>query len=178
MNPPASEASAPPVEWKEIPGFTKYEVSSDGEIRNKRSGIIRTLDTNSRGYYRIRVQIKGAYHRLMVHRCVALAFIPNPENKKCCDHIDNNPKNNKLSNLRWTTHSENMLNQKMRTGKTLTRHKNIVKQGKKFKWRITVNGQIHRSDEAFETEEKAYEHFLTIVKSLSAYASTPVPNAV
>jgi hypothetical protein len=71
-----------------------------------------------------------------------------------------------------------MLNQKMRTGKTLTRHKNIVKQGKKFKWRITVNGQIHRSDEAFETEEKAYEHFLTIVKSLSAYASTPVPNAV
>jgi hypothetical protein len=46
-----------------------------------------------------------------IHRLIMLAFnIPNPENKEEVDHIDSNPANNKLSNLRWATHTENMNN--------------------------------------------------------------------
>lgn len=47
---------------------------------------------------------------MLVHRLLALAFIPNPENKPQIDHIDGNRSNNQLDNLRWCTGSENMCN--------------------------------------------------------------------
>lgn len=175
MDPQTSQAEPPAPMWKEIPGCEAYEVSTDGQIRNKKSGQIRVQDKNSRGYYRIRVQRGGEYIRLMTHRCVAKAFIPNPQNKPIADHIDGNPLNNRVENLRWTTASENMLNQKIRKNKTQSRYRNIIKQGKKYKWKITVNGQIHTSQTAFETEELAHADFKERVKSLSEYISIPLP---
>jgi len=59
-----------------------------------------------RGY--MRVQIKGRQYR--VHRLVAEAFIPNHENRTEVDHIDRNPANNRVDNLRWATRSENNRN--------------------------------------------------------------------
>lgn len=46
-----------------------------------------------------------------VHRLLALAFIPNPENKPCIDHIDRDRTNNSLDNLRWVSYAENAENQ-------------------------------------------------------------------
>ena len=63
---------------------------------------------NKDNYYRI----KYKQHSLYVHRLVAETFIPNPDNKPCIDHIDRNPLNNDVSNLRWATVKENSLNQK------------------------------------------------------------------
>ena len=52
----------------------------------------------------------GIGKSVRMHRLLALAFIPNPDNKPCIDHIDRNPANNSIENLRWVNHQENMQN--------------------------------------------------------------------
>jgi hypothetical protein len=60
------------------------------------------------GYTQVGFTHKGKTYRLLVHRIVALTFIPNPENKKCVNHIDGNKSNNHPSNLEWCTYKENI----------------------------------------------------------------------
>ena len=64
-----------------------------------------TYTLNNRGYYSVGIRRKT----LMVHRLVALAFIPNPEQKPFVNHIDGNKLNNHVSNLEWCTVQENNL---------------------------------------------------------------------
>ena len=59
------------------------------------------------GYYQIDMGVYGKHLYRRVNRVIAEAFIPNPENKPICDHIDNNPLNNRVDNLQWLTHIEN-----------------------------------------------------------------------
>lgn len=54
--------------------------------------------------------VDGTKRRFAVHRLVAKAFIPNPDNKPEIDHIDGDPTNNHVWNLQWVTHKENMNN--------------------------------------------------------------------
>ncbi len=70
-------------------------------------------------YYKVEIQRKKYY----VHRLVALAWIPNPDNKPCVGHKDNNPLNNRVNNLYWCTQKEN-LEQMVRDGRSLPREKN------------------------------------------------------
>ena len=101
-------------EWKEIPGLPGYEISIYGDVYFKgdvsgklrrRSGIC-VQHRNRFGYYIVHINGKTYY----VHRLLAITYIENPENKKEIDHIDGNPSNNSLDNLRWATHKENLNN--------------------------------------------------------------------
>jgi hypothetical protein len=70
-----------------------------------------------------RVALSNLYDKgidMFVHRLVALAFLPNPENKACIDHIDNNRGNNNIENLRWATHQENNRNTPLNCKNTST----------------------------------------------------------
>lgn len=58
------------------------------------------------GYFYVEVKGKS----LLVHRIVAEAFLPNPEGKPCVDHINRNPTDNSVGNLRWCSYSENNMN--------------------------------------------------------------------
>ena len=75
-------------------------------------------ETSSKGYRRIRLSKDGKQTTYLVHRLVARAFIPNPENKAEVDHIDTNPANNRVENLRWTTKLENSRNPLTRKNKS------------------------------------------------------------
>jgi len=155
-------------EWKVVADYPKYEVSSLGRVRNAKKEYIRIPDINSKGYARLRLVVGGQIIRKFVHRLVAEAFLENPENKEMVDHINGDHKDNRLCNLRWTTRSENMLNGKVRKDKKHTTLRNVVKNGKWYRWRVCVKGQIHTGVN-FKTEKEAYDNFLTKCNDLSTY---------
>ena len=94
--------------WKPIKGYESlYEVSNKGRIRN-RCGKFLAHDTNNiRKYHRVCLCRNYTRHICSVHRLVAAAFIPNPQNKPQINHIDGNKDNNCVENLEWCTNSEN-----------------------------------------------------------------------
>jgi len=95
-------------EWKElepkhINGENGYKISSEGRIELP-NGRIKSIDGNEDKYLKIKINKRG----FLIHRLVALTFIPNnnPE-KTMVNHIDGNKNNPRLSNLEWVTPSEN-----------------------------------------------------------------------
>lgn len=106
-------------DWKPVVGYEgRYEVSSLGRVRSLdrktahkaytayREGKMLCQSPDKDGYMLLRM-CKGRCIIKRVHRLVAQAFIPNPENKPCINHIDNNPSNNNVENLEWVTYKEN-----------------------------------------------------------------------
>jgi hypothetical protein len=128
------------IEWRKIEGYENYSVSSAGEVRNDETGLILKPRIRT-GYLMLYLHKNGERKTHSVHRLVALSFIPNPENKRCVDHKDNNPLNNKLENLRWATIYENGANAKMRSHNTSgVKGVSWYKRYSKWNVQIRING--------------------------------------
>lgn len=89
-------------EWKRIPGYQEYEISSKGQVR--RGDRVLKVD-NHTGKARYHLCEKGIQHTCGRARLLAEAFIPNPQKKSFVMHVDGNPFNDSIDNLRWTTRS-------------------------------------------------------------------------
>ena len=110
-------------EWKDIENFEGlYVVSNMGKVKalermvinngglqHKHERILKAHKTN-KGYYSVVLCKQGKTYPRFIHRLVAQAFIPNPDNKPNIDHIDTDTSNNNVTNLRWVTQKENALN--------------------------------------------------------------------
>ena len=131
--------------WKPIQGYEHYSITPSGIIRKNETELIVKESLDKDGYCKVHLNVNGKQMRRMVHRLVALTFIPNPENKPYVDHIDNNQVNNSLGNLRWATASENMQNCKLLpTNTSGVKGVTYNKNGKKWRASISFEGKkIH-----------------------------------
>ena len=96
--------------WKEA-SIKGYYISNLGRLKG-RSGKILNLYINHEGYYTICLKLAGRYSKsksIKIHREVAKAFIPNPNNLRVVNHKDGNKLNNIITNLEWCTDSENTI---------------------------------------------------------------------
>ena len=95
---------------KKIEGFENYSVTEDGKIyNNKFNRLLKHAIVD--GYHKVGLfnKAEGIYNmKKLVHRLVAEAYIPNPDNKETVNHIDGDKSNNHVSNLEWATRSENV----------------------------------------------------------------------
>lgn len=96
------------ADWKRCKNFDVYEVSDEGEVRNRRTG--RTMKTfiNEKGYKTVQLHNNGRPYTKAIHRLVAETFYDvNYENFEV-NHIDGNKLNNNIANLEWCTKQENI----------------------------------------------------------------------
>ena len=97
------------VEWKKIPGRDNYSISTEGEVKNDRTGKILKQGPSTSGYARVSLSNgTGKTPKILFpHRAVAEAFIPNPDNKPEVNHLNSNRMDPRKSNLEWVTPKEN-----------------------------------------------------------------------
>lgn len=100
--------------WRDVLGYEGfYKISNLGRLMSlnrtdKKGSNIIMKPYQSRGYFQVNLKVKGIRKMKHIHRLIAIAFIPNPENKPHINHIDGNKGNNSMSNLEWCTPQENV----------------------------------------------------------------------
>lgn len=92
--------------WREIKEFPAYEISDLGRVRNTNGKVLKPIESTG-GYKIVHLRNKTCKRKRYIHRLVATAFIDNPFEKPCVNHIDNDPGNNEVGNLEWCTKKEN-----------------------------------------------------------------------
>lgn len=101
-------------EWREIEGFPNYRISSNGRIKSlnyNKTGCEKILTSHrlNNGYLGINLYDSSRKScNLLIHRLVAMAFIPNPNGYKIINHKDESRDNNSIGNLEWCNHKYNL----------------------------------------------------------------------
>lgn len=99
-------------EWRKIKGFDNYEVSNKGNVRNIKTNRLLKIAYQPSGYAIVSLRANGITRTSAVNRLVMNAFNPIEDNQNVrydVVHIDNDKRNNELSNLKWMTHTDNIL---------------------------------------------------------------------
>lgn len=95
--------------WKDIDGYeNKYEISTFGRVKSVKNNLIMKPMIARNGYLIACLWKNNKQSKVCIHRLVAQAFIPNPNNYPEINHIDENKENNNVENLEWCTHVYNL----------------------------------------------------------------------
>jgi len=101
-----------PQVWKPVAGFgSKYLISKNGAVVSIQPGkrnkfLSKRIDRG--GYQTVRLNKDGITSTHFIHRLIAAAYIPNPDNKRFINHINGIKTDNRIENLEWCTHAENI----------------------------------------------------------------------
>jgi hypothetical protein len=136
--------------YKDVVGYEGiYQVSNLGNVKRilisrgvskKNNNFIKPFC--NKAYYQIVLQKNGKRKYFMIHRLIAQAFIPNPNNYPFINHINGIKNDNRLENLEWCTHSQNMLHA-FKTGLQIQKKGDDNKRSKKV---INIEtGEIYNS---------------------------------
>lgn len=180
--------------WKDIEGYENlYQISSMGRIRSFDRWVKRSNNTLqlTKGkilkpylgkYERVSlVDIDGHKHTYNIHRLVAKAFIPNPDNKPCIDHINTDRTDNRVDNLRWVTYKENNNNPITIKKKSGDNHPKpmLGKYGREHNLskpiiQFTLNGELVRKWECFKQVERelgiCHSNILSVITGKRSHA--------
>ena len=95
--------------WRNAQGYDgRYQVSNEGAVRNAAHRPLKMF-ANRHGYLQVWLSLNGKAKCHRVHRLVAEAFIPNPDNKPLVNHINGDTADNRVENLEWCSASENQM---------------------------------------------------------------------
>jgi hypothetical protein len=141
--------------YDEVKCYPKYKVSNFGRIRGHNGKILK-INFNT-GYGMINLYNKNGIKYIRMCRLVLMACnVPNPENKPTVDHIDSNPKNDRLDNLRWATTKEQTQN-----SNTLEK---ISKGMNKIQIKVTKDGRTVIHEGIMKLEKEISIAYRTIKK--------------
>lgn len=159
------------MEYKEINGFTDYQVSEIGEVYSlKRNRKLKPYE--KKGYLGVWLFKDGERKFRLIHRLVAESFIPNPNNLPQINHKDENSKNNAINNLEWCTqkYNNNYGTYRERARKRML--ENNPFKGKKHteeskeKMRLAKLGKPSKRKRKVEINGKEYESITKAMKEL------------
>ena len=142
----------------EIQGYPNYLIYPDGRVSSKRFPdrfLKQHLCGSKRNYYEVALYNEGNKKHFKVHRLIAEHYIPNPENKPTVDHINRDPSDNRIENLRWATMKEQRANQgdyKLIYRNNTSGYKNISFHKVKNSWRF--NSKRPKIDRHFKSKIK------------------------
>ena len=150
--------------WKDIKGFEgRYQISTTGRVKSlnynktKKEKILIQTDRGN-GYKCVTLSINGKREQINVHRLVAEAFIPNPDNKPEIDHIKpvSEGGTNDVTNLKWVTRSENVNNKYTQKKRSISLT-NRADQSKRIDQIDPITGEIvHQWKSTKECERNGY----------------------
>ena len=156
----------------EIQDYPNYLIYDDGRVWSKprKSTIGREVKgrflkswKDKKGYHLIALSRDGKSKGFLLSRLVAIHYIPNPDNKPEVDHIDRNPLNNHVSNLRWATKCENMQNRGKLRNNT-SGHTGIYYDNSCNGWRFKYQKNGRQFRKFFTTKQEAicYKFFFLL----------------
>ena len=148
-----------------VEGFPNYVIHPAGTILRIYKHHTGEMKTHKRkvGYLQINLINNGIQKFFLVHRLVALHFIPNPDNKRCVDHINGTKDDNRLENLRWATHKENMNAFRLNPAAIITKgyiHK------RKYSWVWAYNMKGKRKSKSMKNREDLEKYREETIKNI------------
>jgi len=139
-------------EFRELPEYPGYKIGNLGTIIGISGAILKPWFASK--YLTVSL---GRLNKIAIHRLVGFAWIPNPENKPCIDHINRDKLDNRVENLRWATHFENNQNMPMKcSNKTGVVGLYYEKRDDIWIAQKTINGIKHRKSFKERPEAEIY----------------------
>jgi hypothetical protein len=156
-------------EYRTIPGFSKYGISPDGEVKNLETGKIKRAGLNKDG--RLKIQLysdEGKPKTFSIHKLVAITYLGHEPcgHQRIVDHIDNDPLNNYYTNLQIISQRENTSKDKWRKNPS-SQYVGVCWVKGKQKWRaqILINGK-NKHLGYFNSELEAYDAYQLALQNL------------